>query len=192
MNYKINNNKKGFTMIEMLVSTAIFSIVITMIMGTIVTITDASRKARTLTEVMNNLNFSFESMTRTLKTGTNISVSGNPANAISAKDQNGRTITYRFSSDPNQHGITKEIDDPSGLTSSDEEPIVSDNLKLSSWYINEYYSGSNADDPIQTDGGKQPRVFFSIKGRVETAKGIASEFTLQSSVSQRRLELGTN
>ena len=162
-------------MIEMLVSVAIFSIVITMIMGTITTIVDASRKARTLTEVMNNLNFGFESMTRTLKTGTNINVT---SNTISAKDQKGRTILYEFS---NEGGITKKVDTES------PEPITSNNLKLSSWYIKEYTSGRGLPD-----GGEQPRVFFSVKGRVETAKGIASEFTLQSTVSQRQLELGDN
>jgi len=166
---KFNNKKNGFTMIEILVSVAIFSIVITMIMGTITTIVDASRKARTMTEVMNNLNFGFESMTRTLKTGKNITVSGNPVNQISATDQNGRTITYTFSSD----NITKKVD------TEHPESITSSSLKLSSWYINDFYSGTVG----------QPRIFFSVKGRVETAKGIASEFTLQSTVSQRQLEL---
>lgn len=169
-----NNNykKRGFTMIEMLVSTAIFSIVITMIMGTIVTITDASRKSRTLTEVMNNLNFSFESMTRTLKTGKNISVdnvNGTKLDTIIAEDQKGRQVVYTFS----ENGITKSVDGGSG------EPITSGDLKLTSWYIEDLYSGTVG----------QPRVFFSVKGRVETAKGIASEFTLQSSVSQRQLKL---
>lgn len=172
-----NNNykKRGFTMIEMLVSTAIFSIVITMIMGTIVTIVDASRKSRTMTEVMNNLNFSFESMTRTLKTGKNISVdnvNGTKLNTIKAKDQKGREVVYTFSED----GITKSV---SGGVA---ESITAGDLKLTSWYIDDYISGST--------GGAQPRVFFSVKGRVETARGIASEFTLQSSVTQRQLELG--
>lgn len=160
-------------MIEMLVSVAIFAIVITMIMGTIVTITDASRKARTMTEVMNNLNFSFESMTRTLKTARSIenAYSNSDSGLIEAVDQQGRTIVYRFS----KTGITKQIG------SSNPDPITASDLTLTSFKIEKFTSGSS--------GGNQPRVFFSIKGRVETAKGIASEFTLQSTVSQRQLEL---
>ena len=164
MNYKINN-KKGFTLIEMLVSVAIFSIIITMIMGTIVTITDASRKARTLTEVMNNLNFSFESMTRTLKTAK--SIVDVDDDSIEAVDQNGRKVVYTFS----ENGITKNVEDQG------EELITSEALKLTSRKIT--YNSSTG----------QPSVFFSVKGRVETAKGIASEFTLQSTVSQRQLQL---
>lgn len=173
MSDKLKNKKKGFTMVEMLVSVAIFSIVITMVMGTITTIVDASRKSRTMTEVMNNINFSFESMTRTLKTARSIDTV--TQNSIRATDQQGRIIVYNFS----DSGITKSIDgsSPDSITASD--------LKLASWKIQKFTSGLGLPS-----GGEQPRVFFSIRGRVETAKGIASEFTLQSSVSQRQLELG--
>ncbi len=183
MNYKTYKNKKGFTMVEMLVSVAVFSIVVTMVMGTISTIVDASRKSRTITEVMNNLNFGFESMTRTLKTAKTINVStsgGSKINTITATDYKDREIIYKFYDWDNstQRGITRKVG------SGEEESITSSNLKLSSWYIRKYTSSG-------TSGlGAQPRVFFSVKGRVETAKGISSEFTLQSSVSQRQLELG--
>ena len=170
MNHKINYKNRGFTLIEMLVSVAIFSIVITIIMGTVVTIVDASRKARTMTEVMNNLNFSFESMTRTLKTAVSIEdLNNNSTDSITATDQQGRTIVYTFTHD----GITKSINGstPDNITSAD--------LKLVSWKIEKFISGTVG----------QPRVFFSVKGRVETAKGIYSEFSLQSTVSQRQLKL---
>ena len=171
MKHKINNKKRGFTMIEMLVSVAIFSIVITIVMGTIVTIVDASRKARTMTEVMNNLNFSFESMTRTLKTAKSIDFNRTNENTIVATDQNGKEIVYSFDFD----GITKNVD------SRGAESITSEDLKLSSWKIEEFKSG--------VDSNRQPRIFFSVKGRVETTRGIASEFNLQSTVSQRQLNL---
>jgi prepilin-type N-terminal cleavage/methylation domain-containing protein len=188
MNKKFKNKKNGFTMIEMLVAVAIFAIVITMIMGTIVTIVDASRKSRTMSEVMNNLNFSFESMTRTLKTAKSIDPSTG-GDTIIAIDQNDRRITYKFydSSDNNHGGIEKQVDEPDGsggYISGTPDPITAADLKLSSWKIDLIYSGSGAGT-----GGNQPRVFFSVKGRVETAKGIYSEFDLQSTVSQRQLQL---
>lgn len=171
MKYRINNKKQGFTMVEMLVSVAIFSVVITIVMGTIVTIVDTSRKARTMTEVMNNLNFSFESMTRTLKTAKSIDWARTNNDTIVAIDQNDKEIVYSFSTDR----ITKNID------GAGAESITSEDLKLSSWKIEKFKSGVNSD--------RQPRIFFSVKGRVETTKGIASEFNLQSTVSQRRLNL---
>lgn len=181
MKNKINYKNRGFTMIEMLVSVAIFAIVITMVMGTIVTIVDASRKARTMTEVMNNLNFSFESMTRTLKTAQSIDSIGTGGSTITATDQRGRPIVYSFS----DKGITKSVDGGAN------DPITSADVKLISWKIEEFKSGSGCTDLLE-GGGCQPRVFFSVKGRVETAKGIYSEFNLQSTVSQRQLKLSSD
>ena len=175
MNYKTNYKKRGFTMIEMLVSSAIFAIVVTMVMGTITTIVDASRKARTMTEVMSNLNFSFESMTRTLKTARTIDLDNTGGDEITATDQQNRSIVYTFSSG----GISKTVTE-NGDTFTDK--ITSKDLQLISWNIEEF--PKNLIDPNQ-----QPRVFFSIKGRVETARGIYSEFNLQSTVSQRQLKL---
>lgn len=166
----------------MLVSVAIFAIVVTMIMGTIVTIVDASRKARTMTEVMNNLNFSFESMTRTLKTAKSITAANSDSNSgiIQAIDQKGRTVVYLFTKD----GINKQVTENGVMT---EDKITAADLKLSSWKIEKISSGAKAGGAAV--GGNQPRVFFSVKGRIETTRGIYSEFNLQSTVSQRQLQL---
>lgn len=171
MLHKKNKQNKGFTLIEMLVSIAIFSIILVMILGIIVTIVDTSRKARTLAEVMNNLNFSFESLTRTLKTARSIEVIG--TSQIVATDQRGDEITYTF--DDNK--IYRSEDGSLGI------PITSDEVSIETYYV----------EQINSEGegglGNQPRVFFSIKGRVETTHGISSEFNLQSTVSQRELNL---
>ena len=181
----MNRNKKsnkGFTLIEMLVSVAVFSVVLIIILGTIVTIVDTSRKARTMTEVMNNLNFSFESMTRTLKTSTEITKVDE--DEIVAIDQSGNRITYFFGDER----IDKKVDKKNGTDFIDGErvPITSSSTKIINYFIRTLSSG----EFVHVDGTRgQPRVFFSIKGRVETAKGINSEFNLQSTVSQRQLEI---
>ena len=70
--------QKGFTLIEMLDSVALFSVVLVVTLGSILTIMDSNKKARSLMSVMNNLNFSIDSMTRSIKAGkiTGTSVSG--------------------------------------------------------------------------------------------------------------------
>lgn len=169
---KKNKKQKGFTLVEMLVSVAIFSIVLVVIMGTIVTIVDVSRKARTMTEVMNNLNFTFESMTRTLKTATNAEViveGGKPV--IVANNQDGKVIKYRIEEVDNKNKLQKSYDNGEYIDLTSEEVDITE-------YILEELKTYN-----------QPRVFFSMKGRVETAKGIVSEFSMQTTVSQRPLEI---
>src|SRR3989338_987870 len=62
--------KRGFTLIEMLVSVAIFSVVMLIALGSLLAMSESDRKAQTLKSVINNLNFSLDSMSRTIRTGT--------------------------------------------------------------------------------------------------------------------------
>src|SRR5680860_894022 len=65
---KINN--KGFTLIELMVATSVFTVVMLIAMGSLIITSDAAKKAQTLNFTMDNLNFAMESMTRSLRMGT--------------------------------------------------------------------------------------------------------------------------
>lgn len=169
---KYKKNQKGFTLIEMLVSVAIFAIVLTIILGTIVTIVDTSRKTRSMTEVMNNLNFAFESMTRTLKTAKEINDIGSGGTIITAVNQDNKKVCYKFE----DQKILKAVVDKE-QPCNDYIELTSNDVKITSYFLQ------------RKTYEEQPRILFSIKGRVETAKGIFSEFTMQTMVSQRNLEL---
>lgn len=73
MKLKINNNrytsKKGFTLIEALVSLGIFSIVVVAATGVILSIISSNKKNQAISSVVNNLNYSIDSMVRDIKTG---------------------------------------------------------------------------------------------------------------------------
>jgi prepilin-type N-terminal cleavage/methylation domain-containing protein len=69
MNIYKYKNQKGFTLVEMLVSVALFSIVMTIATSTIFSIIAGNRKAQAINSVVNNLNFAIESMIRDIKTG---------------------------------------------------------------------------------------------------------------------------
>jgi prepilin-type N-terminal cleavage/methylation domain-containing protein len=62
---------KGFTLIEMLVSVAIFSTVMTMALGALLALSVADRKAETLKSGIDNLTFALDSMSRSIRTGQN-------------------------------------------------------------------------------------------------------------------------
>jgi len=61
----------GFTLIEMIVSLAIFSIVAVVALGALMKIISANKKAQTLMSAMTNLNFALESMSREMRMGSN-------------------------------------------------------------------------------------------------------------------------
>ena len=171
------NKKRGFTLIEMLVSVAIFTIVVTIVMGTIVTIVDISRKTRTMTEAMSNLNLAMESMTRTLKTATVITVPNNDG-LVEATDQNGDKVKYEVvenAANGNKKGIKKTVQ--VGIAQPVSDFITSDDLEITGSMVKTF------------SYNEQPKVMISLKGRVETARGIYSEFILQATVAQRQLKL---
>lgn len=64
-------NQRGFTLIEILVSTAIFIVVMVIAMGSLLSISTANNKAETVKTVMDNLNFALDSMSRSVRTGVN-------------------------------------------------------------------------------------------------------------------------
>ncbi len=55
----------------MLISVAIFAVVMTIALGALLAMTESDRKAQTLKSVINNLNFSLDSMSRAIRTGQN-------------------------------------------------------------------------------------------------------------------------
>ena len=67
MRKKIYN--KGFTLIELMTAVSIFIVIMTVSMGSILSIFDANRKSRSLKTVMNNLNLALESMSREMRYG---------------------------------------------------------------------------------------------------------------------------
>jgi len=63
------SQSKGFTLVEMLVAVAIFSVVMVIALGALLALSEADRKAQTLSSTINNLSFGLESMSRTIRTG---------------------------------------------------------------------------------------------------------------------------
>ncbi len=60
---------KGFTLVEIIVSLAIFSIVAVVALGALVKIVSANKKAQTLQSAITNLNYAMESISREMRVG---------------------------------------------------------------------------------------------------------------------------
>src|ERR1035437_3022439 len=60
----------GFTLIEMLVSIAIFMVVAVIAVAALLKIVDANRKSQTLQDAVNNINFAMDSITREIRVGS--------------------------------------------------------------------------------------------------------------------------
>lgn len=187
LNFK---DKKGFTLIEMMVSVSIFAIVMVIALGSILTILDSNRKARTLTEVMNNLNFSLEMITRSLKTGVEPEIQENGANdilhvtAIVLEEQgfNREKTRYQLQFDGDRGYIAQCVNTAyttNTCPSPDWVPITSELVDIEEF--NFQVSGISDFN--------QPRTQLFVSGSVKINDKISSEFSIQTTVSQRKLNL---
>lgn len=177
--YKKNT---GFTLIELLVSIALFSVVLTVTLGSILTIADSNKKARSLMSVTNNLNFAVDSMVRSFKTGEIplgrdfVSLDGDCFNTREinyTQDQFvTRDVEYCYVVDENDRGrITKQVESQGAvnLTSTD---VDIDYLEF-----------------IRSSVGNQPMLSIVIQGTVKVSEKVSSSFSIQTGVSQRKLKI---
>lgn len=163
---------EGFTLIELLVAIGIFSVVVIIVAGAITSVISANRQAQVITSVVNNLNFTLESMTRAIKTGSDLDVAvtgGVCGQSVSLTDARGRNIAYSLVSET----VALEVN---GVTS----PITAPEIKIKNLEFCRL-------------AGDQPAVLFTVSGVMELAGGTTrSEFHVQTTVAQRGLQIPTS
>lgn len=167
------NKHKGFTLIEVMVSVSVFAIILTVGIGSLLTINNAYRKSQTERVVIDNLNFALESMSREIRTGSQYTCGGvcdsNGNSSIKFINSDGDMVVYDFDLNGGQGRIMKN---GTGLT--DPSFVVIDNLKF-------FVLGGDQTDTVQ------PYVIITISATT-TASNQQSHFTLETSVSQRLLD----
>ena len=183
--------QKGFTLIEMMVSVALFAIIMAIGAGAILSIINGNRKAEALSSVVNNLNFAVESMTRDMKTGNNYQC-GNASdpdfpncptgenNITFSSILNAGNVVYCLVGNHISRSIATPPSEPS-CGDSNSENISSDEVNITN--LEFYVSGATVGP---SDG--QPKVLIIIQGTAGTGK-TASPFNIETMVSQRSLDI---
>lgn len=181
---KNTHRKKGFTLIEIMVSLSVFIIIMTVSLGSILSILNSSEKSQTKKTAMDNLNFALESMSRTIRFGTNFycgTTASNPPPAndcaaggtsLSVRDSNGALIVYSLSGGQ----IVKSVNNAGANAVTSNEVTIN---RLT-FYV---FGSSGWPDMIQ------PRVVMSLSGTVGTKTATQSTFNLETGVSQRKLDI---
>jgi len=187
---------KGFTLIELIVSVAIFTVVMVIAVGALLAVSAGERKAETLKSVMDNLNFTLESMTRSIRTGydygcpTTNCTNGGPK-IIFTSSEGDVNYEYCLSTDATSNGCSTSTTCPALATGGTcrilrriaEETLFTPmtasevNIKHFAFYVRGAPIGS-ADDT-------QSNVVITLSGTVKVSETQTSDFNLQTSVTQR-------
>lgn len=202
-----NEQKKrvrGFSLIELMVSLTIFSILMVVSVGTLLTLIDANAKAQALSSATTNLSFAIDSITREIRTGhyyfcRKVATDGSgvdtlPDNATGPgtdcpdstdanfiafiRDRDNFKIGYRLQG----KAIEQKI-----LDSGSWERLTSDDVEIETFSI--VTKDLEKYDETNTDVG-QPVVTLHIKGKVKDNNGLetGTEFNIQTLIVQRRLD----
>lgn len=190
---------RGFTLVEMMVSVAIFAVVMTISLGALLAMSESDRKAQTLKSVINNLNFSLDSMSRAIRTGTSYhcdvsaptvnsltvtvrDCAGAPGNSFAFRASGGTITVYRLTTSDTDATLCGQ---PTGrvgcIVRSTDGGSTYSALTSSEVYINTlsfYVTGATA-------ATVQPKVTILISGVVTVTATQTSPFNLQTSVTQR-------
>lgn len=181
--FKSLNPKRGFTLVEMIVATSLFIVVVTISMGAILSIFEANRSAQASKTVMDNLNLALENMARTVRFGTNYHCGNQTGNLSTPFDCpngdtflavkfEGQTVVYR------KNGTSIERSDDGGANyakiTSPENTVIEELT---------FYTRGTASD-------SQPYVLVFIKGYSGSPnKASKSSFSIQTVMSQRKLDI---
>lgn len=182
--------QKGFTLIEIMVSTSIFMIIMLVALGALISSSNAAKKSQALRSAMDNVNFALESMTRSLRMGSDYAcVVGSvsiPASAnadCSITGSGGSAIVFTPASHApgsrdSAYTLTQRADNTYALQKCTPNcvDLVSTDVNIEK--LTFFVSGSDITDNIQ------PSIYILIKGNVKV-KGEDNPFAVQTLVSQR-------
>lgn len=184
-----DKNNNGFTLIELMVSISIFSIIMLTAIGSFLVTVNLAKNARALRFAMDNVNFAMESMTRSIRMGTNYycAISSGPVymdENLGVQDcPGGGTFIAFIPQKTNSYVAYKQTEVSSGFWTLEKcdssgvcVPTVSSDVNVKK--INFIVKGSDFNDEIQ------PSVHIIMQGDV-MVKGEPVSFTIQTMASQR-------
>src|SRR3989339_910484 len=208
---KTKNKNNGFTLVELMVSITIFTVIMVISMGSILTIFDANKKSQSLRTVMDNLNYSLEAMTRTIRFGTDYHCNTNTGVITEPRDCNGsdtlvvgEDTTIRFVASsmavkaPDTSGgpivqrtVEYKLDisplDGKGrivrsIDGGPENPVTSSDVNITDLRFRVIGSTLYSEEPSDPDTS-QPMVIITVGGFAGVKATTKSTFVLQTTVS---------
>lgn len=165
--FKIKNkltlgSSKGFTLLEMIVATAVFILIMTMAMESLLNINNAQKKIESFRTVSDNINFALDAMSREIRTGSEYSSTGDTFSFVNANLEN---VTYQLTSSKLMR-----------ITMSDDFPLTDPKI-----IINDLSFDLRGD---QVGDDLQPIVRINISASSGIKEKEKSKLELQTSVSQ--------
>lgn len=208
-------NKKGFTLVEMLVAVFLFTIVMLVSITAVLALIDVNKKNQSTQAVVNNLTLVVNSIVKSMAVSMGYYCGPAPATyngavGLNCSSSPGTYITFttpansagspisivRYKFEPGGGGIPgKILRSVSTIPNSiaDYIPITSPEIDVKSlkFYVYDTDLLSTTSNCIAGALGcnvKQPRVVMIVQGIAGTKNNTKTQFNIQTTVSQRKLD----
>lgn len=161
-------DKKGLTLIELIVAIGVFGLVVSMAFGIFVLAIVSQRRIIALRNVEDSIRFTMESMAREIRTGKNFS---GGVGSLSFTNAKGESVIYRL----NGSIVEKSSDGGANYSAvTGSETTVN--------YLNFYLMGQVPGD------GLQPRVTITT-GATSRVGNQSADLRVQTTISERFLQI---
>jgi prepilin-type N-terminal cleavage/methylation domain-containing protein len=177
--FQVSGFRKGFTLLEMLVSIGIFSVVIISSIAVLISIGEGQQKASNIQNIQDNVRFMLELMTKELRQGktyTGGGCAGDSCTSMVFINDAGESTGYCL-----QNSVVRRISQ--SVSCANGSPMTSNDVIITR--LTFYLVGEAAGI---ADG--QPRVTIVISGKSASAQAeLESTFNLQTTITQRIRDL---
>jgi type II secretory pathway pseudopilin PulG len=187
---------RAFTLIELMVATSIFIVVMLIALGSFVVASDSARKSHALSATMDNVSFAMENMTRSIRvgkdytcvsSGSNVSLGSSLVNNdCPLGGQGGGAIVFTSANHASgSHDMAFQLAGVGPYTlqqcTSTQGCIDITSPEVNIETLRFFVDGSSVND------AKQPIVYITMKGTV-LVKGQENSFGVQTIATQRSTE----
>lgn len=169
---------KGFTLMEVMVSVTIFTIIVTIGMGALITIFKTLQKTRADRQAIDSISFVMDTMTRRIRTGHEYTTA-DAGDGIKFIDQDGVSVSFYKGLDSEGNSRIYMIDGAFG-NQDEAVDITPENFSVEG-FIFDIIGTTDPSDGIQ------PMVTINLKGVVKNGQQ-ESQLAVQTVVSQRLLD----
>lgn len=223
MNKIIKNNqrniktfKEGFTLVEVMISIGLFTVIMVIGIGAVLSVGSTNRKTKALRKVIDNMSFVMEDMARSMRLGDYFYCSVGTISSVDLYDGIGQTtqdspsgqlcksisfepywnslpatpenqIIYSIREDTNNVGtIWRKDETTDSFDLDDYKPVTPAEINIdtsrSGFLVTGSAKASSTGDTLQ------PRITIILIGTVSAA-GYSADFNMQTTVSQRSLDI---
>lgn len=189
--HKKNKHHKGFTLVEMIVSLGLFSVVMVMGVGSLLTMIDSNAKIQALQTSTSNLSYAIDIMTRELRTGyyyrCSTTLSASPPSSLQPSDcvNGGIEVFFKRERDGKMYGyrlsdnILQQYDGTNWSNLTSKEGVIIDALSL---------VVKNTDTHSKNGDTNQPYIDIFISGFIRNGLEHDTRFSVQTRAVQHRFD----